>query len=96
LAHNISRSSILRSLDDLLSKARGTTANLEIEYHNSEGDTISMNLGEEWTVDVSDKFIDNLHQLFGKKNVQLKYDLGRLQNAALSRRNPAAQFIKYT
>ena len=82
--------SVLSSLSDLLQDMIGTHTDLEIQYFNSRGDAISMNLGTEWRIDVSDKLIEELHRLFGVPNVHLDYDPNRLQAPVQNRQDQAA------
>ena len=65
-------------------------ADLKIQYFNSHGDAISMNLGKDWRVDVSDKLIEELHSLFGVPNVHLSYDPNRLQASVQKQQDQAA------
>ena len=81
LSHDAKLGSVLPSLSDLLQGMVGTHTDLEIQYFNSSGDGISMNLGTEWRVDVSDKLIEELHRLFGVPNVHLNYDPSPVSNA---------------
>ena len=82
--------SVLPSLSDLLQGMVGTHTDLEIQYFNTRGDAISMNLGTEWRIDVSDKLIEELHRLFGVPNVHLNYDPNRLQAPVQKRQDRAA------
>jgi DNA polymerase-3 subunit alpha len=82
--------SVLPGLSDLLHGMVGTHTGLEIQYFNSEGDTISMNLGAEWKIDVSDGLIEELQRLFGMPNVHLNYDLNRLRSSIRSPQDRAA------
>ena len=68
----------------------GTHTDLEIQYYNSRGDAISINLGANWRIDVSDRLIEELHQLFGVPNVRLIYDPERLQTLAHKRQDRVA------
>lgn len=81
--------SVLLSLSDLLQGMVGFQ-DLEIQYFNSRGDTISMNLGTEWRIDVSDKLIEEFHRLFGVPNVHLYYDLNRLRAPVQKQQDQAA------
>jgi DNA polymerase-3 subunit alpha len=78
LNQDIDPGSVLPSLSELLQGARGAHTDLEIQYFNSVGDAILMNLGADWRIDVSDKLIEELHQLFGASNVHLNYDSIRI------------------
>jgi DNA polymerase-3 subunit alpha len=75
---------VLSNLSDLLHGISGTQTDLEIQYLNSYGDALSMNLGAEWRVDVSDRFIEDLQRLFGESNIHLHYDSNRLWATAES------------
>ena len=82
--------SVLPSLSDLLQGMVGTHTDLEIQYFNSRGDAISMILGTEWRIDVSDKLIEELHRLFGVPNVHLNYDPNRLHAPVQKQQDRAA------
>jgi DNA polymerase-3 subunit alpha len=81
---------VLPSLNDLLQGMVGTHTDFEIQYFNSLGDAITMNLGTEWKIDVSDKLIEELYRLFGIPNVYLIYDPNRLQGRVQKRQDRAA------
>ena len=82
--------SVLPSLSNLLQGMVGTHTDLEIQYFNSRGDAISMTLGTEWRIDVSDKLIEELHRLFGIPNVHLNYDPNRLHAPVQKQQDRAA------
>ena len=62
----------------------------ERQMRHVRGDAISMNLGTEWRIDVSDKLIEELHRLFGVPNVHFNYDPNRLQAPAQKQQDRAA------
>jgi DNA polymerase-3 subunit alpha len=82
--------SVLPNLSDLLQDSKGGDTDLEIQYFNSRGDALSMHLGEDWRVSVSDNLIEELYRLFGQPNVCLKYDPNRFPAPAQKRQDRAA------
>ena len=90
LSQDTQPGSVLPSLSDLLRGMVGTHTDFEIQYFNSLGDAISMNLGTEWRIDVSDKLIEELYRLFGIPNVHLIYDPNRFQVRVQKQQDRAA------
>ena len=74
LNETVESQDIVADLAELLETHRGRHTGIAIQYRNSGGDTMTMNLGTEWVITPSDNFIEELVRIFGEKGMSLKYE----------------------
>ena len=74
----MSPNKLIPQLHDLLTSFLGTATKIEMEYHTAKDDIVSINFGEDWRVNVSDIFLDELFQLLGRSNISFVYDKNAL------------------
>ena len=78
LKSDMSPNKLIPQLHDLLTSFLGTATKIEMEYHTAKDDIVSINFGEDWRVNVSDIFLDELFQLLGRSNISFVYDKNAL------------------